>query len=492
VTPDLVRLDAAELARVIRARQASCREVMQAYLAQIAHLNPRVNAIVSIQDAQLLLAQADERDAQLARGTWLGWMHGFPLAVKDLAATAGIRTTLGSPLLAGFVPAEDSIVVARMKGAGAIVIGKSNTPEFGLGSQTYNRVFGTTGNAYDPARTAGGSSGGAAVAVALQMAPVADGSDMMGSLRNPAAFNNVYGMRPSFGRVPAGPAPESFLQQLSTDGPMARTVTDLALLLSVQAGPDPRAPLAIAQDPGVFALPLGRDLAGTRVAWLGDLGGRLPMEPAILDLCRDSLRVLADIGCTIDEVTLQFPLAGLWDAWCRLRSWLVCGRLHELHRDPARRAQMKPEALWEIDQGQALSALDVYEASKVRSAWYQVLTRLFETYTFLALPTAQVFPFDAAVPWPREVAGRAMDTYHRWMEVVVPGSMSGCPVINVPVGFGPGGLPMGMQLIGRHQDDLAVLQVAFAHEQATGWVKRRPPPMLEENAAAGRAGSNAG
>ena len=256
---DPTSLDAAALSQAIHTRAVSCREVMQAYLDRIERLNPRVSAIVSLQDQERLLARADERDGQLARGQWLGWMHGFPIAVKDLAATAGIRTTLGSPLLREFVPAEDAIVVARMKAAGAIVIGKTNTPEFGLGSQTYNNVFGATGNAYDPSKTCGGSSGGAAVAVALRLVPVADGSDMMGSLRNPAAYNNILGFRPSFGRVPAGPAPEIFLQQLSTDGPMARTATDLGLLLATQAGADPRAPLSIPEDPARFAAPLARD-----------------------------------------------------------------------------------------------------------------------------------------------------------------------------------------------------------------------------------------
>jgi len=474
---DPTSLDAAALSQAIHTRAVSCREVMQAYLDRIERLNPRVSAIVSLQDQERLLAQADERDSQLARGQWLGWMHGFPIAVKDLAATAGIRTTLGSPLLREFVPAEDAIVVARMKAAGAIVIGKTNTPEFGLGSQTYNNVFGATGNAYDPSKTCGGSSGGAAVAVALRLVPVADGSDMMGSLRNPAAYNNVLGFRPSFGRVPAGPAPEIFLQQLSTDGPMARTATDLGLLLATQAGADPRAPLSIPEDPASFAAPLAGDFKGTRIGWLGDLGGHLPFEDGILPLCRGTLSLLSDFGCVVEDVALGFPPERLWTAWCGLRSWLVSGRLNELYAVPAKRKQIKPEAIWEIENGLAMKASEVLELSRVRSAWYQRLRVLFETYDFLALPTAQVFPFDVTLHWPREVAGRRMDTYHRWMEVVVPASLSGCPTINVPVGFGANGLPMGMQIIGPHRADLAVLQLAYAHEQATGWVMKRPPAL---------------
>jgi amidase len=473
---DPTALDSADLARAIHRREVSSREVMLAYLARIARLNPRVNAIVSLQDRSALLAQADERDTQLARGAPLGWMHGFPFAVKDLVATAGIRTTLGSPLLRNFVPVDDAITVARLKAAGAIVIGKTNTPEFGLGSQTYNEVFGTTGNAYEPTKTSGGSSGGAAVAVALRLVPVADGSDMMGSLRNPGAFNNVFGLRPSYGRVPAGPVPEVYLRQLSTDGPMARTVTDLALLLSTLAGADARDPLSLPEDPARFAAPLQRDVAGTRVGWLGDLGGYLQFESGILALCRAALGSLTDLGCVVEDVLPAFDYDRLWRAWCVLRHWLVCGRLHDLYKDPAKRRSIKTEALWEIENGLGLKALDVYEASKIRSAWYQVLLRLFETYDYLVLPSAQVFPFDAAVHWPKEIAGRKMDTYHRWMEVVVPGSLSGLPILNVPVGFGANGLPMGMQIIGPPRADLAVLQLGHAYEQATQWVSKRPPP----------------
>jgi amidase len=473
---DPTALDAVELSQEIRQRAFSCREVMGAFLARIERLNPRVNAIVSLQPPDTLLAQADERDRELARGRWRGWMHGFPIAVKDLAATAGIRTTLGSPLLRDFVPPEDAIFVARMKAAGAIVIGKTNTPEFGLGSQTYNTLFGATGNAYDPSKTCGGSSGGAAVAVALRLVPVADGSDMMGSLRNPAAYSNILGFRPSYGRVPAGPVPEVFLQQLSTDGPMARTATDLALLLSTQAGADPRAPLSMDEDPAQFTAPLARDMKGKRIAWLGDLGGYLPFEDGILPLCRAALGTLAGIGCDVDDIALGFAPERIWAAWCGLRHWLVSGRLGELYADPARRKQMKPEAIWEIENGLALTASQILELSKVRSAWFQRLAALFRTYDYLALPTAQVFPFDVTQHWPREVGGRKMDTYHRWMEVVIPAGLAGLPTVNVPVGFGTNGLPMGMQLIGPHRADLAVLQLAFAYEHAAGWVKKQPPP----------------
>lgn len=328
---EIVALDALPLSAAIRRRELSCREVMQAYLAQIERFNPRVNAIVSLQAESRLLAQADERDRQLARGEWLGWMHGMPQAIKDLAATSGIPTTLGSPLFAGQVPEHDAIVVERVKSSGAIVIGKTNVPEFGLGSQTYNPLFGTTRNAYDPARIAGGSSGGAAVALALRMLPVADGSDMMGSLRNPAAYNNVYGFRPSQGRVPHGPQAELFVQQLATEGPMGRSVADLARLLATQAGYDPRCPLSLRDDPRRFADDLGRDFRGARLGWLGDYAGYLPMEEGVLELCEAALGDFAELGCEVEACLPDYPgapvahlagpspVAGAGLAWRALR-----------------------------------------------------------------------------------------------------------------------------------------------------------------------------
>lgn len=469
-------MSAAELAATIRSRAASCSEVMTAYLEQIERLNASVNALVSLQDRELLLQQARARDAQLANGDYRGWMHGLPHAVKDLALTAGIRTTFGSPLLDS-IPEHDCILVERLRKSGAILIGKTNTAEFGLGSQTYNAVFGTTLNAYDQSKTAGGSSGGAAVALALRMLPVADGSDMMGSLRNPAAFNNVFGFRPSYGRVPAA-GEELFLQQLSCAGAMGRDVTDVAMLMSVIAGADPRAPLSIAENPQAFGQSLARSFSGTRLGWLGDLGGQLSFEPGVLELCREALKQFAAIGCVIEEVRLPSPPAQLWDSWLTLRQWLVAGELEALYLDPAKRARMKPEAQWEVEGGRSLSALEVYRASVARSEWYRAATRLFRQVDYLLLPSAQVFPFDASVHWPRSINAVAMDTYHRWMEVVVPASLLSGPVLNVPVGFGSQNRPMGMQIIGRHHQDLAVLQLGHAYDQATGWVAKRVPALL--------------
>lgn len=467
------------LSRAIQSRSVSCVEVMNAYLAQVDRFNPTVNAIVSLQAREGLLTQARQRDAQLAtaknEGRSVGWMHGFPQAPKDLAATAGIVTTQGSPILKDYVPKTDAIVVERARKAGAILIGKTNTPEFGLGSHTYNAVFGTTLNAFDPTKSAGGSSGGAAVSLALNMLPVADGSDMMGSLRNPAGWNNVFGFRPSFGRVPYGPTNEVFMQQLGYEGPMGRSVADLAMLLSVQAGHDARVPLSIDQDPAMFTRPLAKDFKGARIGWMGDYNGYLPMEPGVLDTCTQALKHFETIGCTVEAVQPDFSMERLWKTWLTLRGFLVAGVAGGLYADPKTRAMMKPEAVWEVEKGLKVSGADVYRASIDRSAWYQALNTLFQSYDYLVLPSAQVFPFDAKLDWPKSVNGRTMDTYHRWMEVVVGGTLAGVPVLSVPAGFGPGGLPIGLQVMGRAQADLAVLQIGNAYELASKYTARRSP-----------------
>jgi amidase len=476
---EIVALDAVALSSAIKSRRVSCVEVMRAYLGQIDRMNPRVNAIVSLQPCEILLAQAQERDEQLARGEYCGWMHGFPHAVKDLEPTAGIRTTMGSPLFKDFVPTADSIIVERIKDAGAIIIGKTNVPEFGMGSQSYNPVFGTTLNAYDQSRTAGGSSGGAAAALALRMLPVCDGSDFAGSLRNPAAFNNVFGFRTSFGRVPSE-LPELFSASFSVHGPMARTVPDLAMLLSVIAGYDARAPLSIREDPAVFAQPLDRDFTGARIGWLGDFGGYLPFDPGVLELCRSTLKVFEALRCNVDEVVPDYSLERVWQSCTTLRSWTAASRFRDLYSDPAKRAMIKPEARWEIERGLRVSGLEIADALAARSAWYRVVRAMFERFDFLIAPAGQVFPFDAAVHWPDEVGGKAMDTYHRWMEVMIPITMSGCPALSVPAGFNDAGLPMGIQIAAGNHREIACLQLAHAYDQATGWVTKQLPPCLAE------------
>jgi amidase len=472
---DITELSASALSRAIHAREVSCRELMQATLARIAEVNPIHNALVSLRDGDALLREADARDAELARGASAGWLHGMPQAIKDMASTAGLRTTLGSPLLRDHVPAEDGLMVGRMKAAGCIVIGKSNTPEFGLGSHTYNAVFGITRNAYDVSKSAGGSSGGAAVALATRMLAVADGSDFMGSLRNPAGWNNVFGLRPSQGRVPAWPATDVWVTQLGIEGPMGRSVEDVARLLDIQAGPDPRTPLALAAHPSFAAGLRDGEGAHVRIAWLGDLDGHLPMEPGVRAVCEQALRRLEGLGCAVEPAALGFPAEDVWRGWLVWRRWLVAARIAPYLANPANRALIKPEALWEHDQAAGLSGADVLQASAHRTAFYQHLLTLFERHDALALPSAQVWPFDAGLLWPTHINGVEMDTYHRWMEVVIYATYAGLPCISVPAGFGAAGLPMGLQLIGRPQGEAALLRLARAYEGVAQDVLRITP-----------------
>ncbi|WP_102225148.1 amidase [Acidimangrovimonas sediminis] len=472
---DLTDLGASALARMIAAGETSAAEVMQAHLDRIGAVNGQVNAIVSLGDPDTLMAEARAADQAPRKG----WLHGLPLAVKDLQLTAGIRSTMGSPIFADHVPEKDGMLSHRLRAEGAILIGKTNVPEYGLGSQSSNPVFGATATPYDLSRTSGGSSGGAASALAARMLPVADGSDMMGSLRNPAAFCNVYGMRPSYGLVPKDPEGDSFLHQLSTDGPMARNVEDLARLLETLARPDPRLPHGRAWEP--FAEDLDRDPRGLRIGWLGDWGGAFPMEPGILETCRSALEIMADLGCIVEEVAPPFDASALWQSWITLRSWAVATNLSVHHADPRRRDLLKPEAVWETERGLALSAMEVHRASVTRSAWFSRAAELFGSYDVLVLPTAQIWPFDKNVLWPKAIGAAEMDTYHRWMEVVVPASLIGLPAISVPAGFGtdgPGaGLPMGMQLIGPRGADRALLRLAQAWHHATDWPAVRPPAL---------------
>ena len=471
----LTDLAAHELGATIAAGDASCRDVMQAFLDRIAALNPRHNAIVSLRDGEDLLLEAERADLERMRhgenDPPLPFLFGLPQAIKDMVPTAGIRSTSGSPLFRDFVPAADALLVQRMKAAGCIVIGKTNTPEFGLGSHTFNEVFGATRNAFDPTRSAGGSSGGAAVALATRMLPVADGSDSMGSLRNPAGWNNVFGFRPSQGRVPNWPAADVWVSQLGTEGPMARNVRDLALMLDVQAGYDARVPLSLATEPSFAArLDAGADEAvpPPRIGWLGDLDGHLAMEDGILDVCAAALRRLEAEGAVVEPTALGFAPERLWDAWLKWRWWILYGRLSPHLKDPANRARIKPEALWEHDHGAQLGAAEMMQASVERSAFHLAMVTLFDRFDFLALPTAQVWPFPVEWRWPKEIAGRTMDTYHRWMEVVAPATFAGLPAVSVPVGFNAAGLPMGMQLIGRPRGDLKLLRLARVWEQLAG------------------------
>jgi len=476
---DLVMMDAVPLAEAIRSRRVSCVEVMCAYLDHIARLNPKVNAIVALQDGAALLAQARERDAQLARGEVMGPLHGFPHAVKDLAPVKGIRMTKGTPILKDFVPTADSIMVERMRAAGAIFIGKTNTPEFGLGSHTFNPVYGATLNAYDQTRSAGGSSGGAAVALALRMLPLADGSDHGGSLRNPAGWNNVCGFRTSLGLVPRD-ALDRWLPSMSVLGPMARNVADLAMLLAVQAGYDDRAPLSLPGDGARFGGRLERDFRGKRIAWAGDFNGHVPYESGVLDVCRDALKTFEAMGCIVEEAVPDYPLDAVWRAWLTLRSWFSAGELLAHYKDPQKRALLKPEAIFEVETALKLPAIEVTAASVVRTEWYAAVRKFFETYDYMVMPTAQLFPFEVGLDWPHEIAGHRMQTYHEWMKGVILVSMAGSPALAVPAGFDRRGWPIGIQIIGPNQADLACLQLAYAYDAATAWATRRLPPLLAD------------
>jgi len=469
-------MSALVLSKAIHSKQVSCREVMQAYLKQIETHNPASNAIVSLAPQEALLAQADERDTQLARGQSMGWMHGLPQAVKDLADVEGFRTSQGSPLTPLTPAGKDGLMAARMRAAGCIMIGKTNTPEFGLGSHTFNEVFGATRNAWDPTKTAGGSSGGAAVALAQRMLPVADGSDFMGSLRNPAGWNHVFGMRPSQGRVPKPSAPDVFIAQLGTEGPMARTVSDLTMLLSTQAGYDARAPLSIQESGAAFAQSLDANMKGKRVGWLGNLNGYLPMESGVLEICQSALEVLETTGCKVDAATLAMKPEEIWDAWLVWRKALAGASTGAYAHLPNWREKVKPEAQWEYDQSLDLTGTQLMKASATRTRFYQSMLTAFESFDVLAIPSAQVWPFDIKERWPQTIAGRNMDTYHRWMEVVLYPTFAGLPAISVPAGFNAQGLPMGLQLIGKPKGDFELLQVAHAYEMAAkDLIQKRPP-----------------
>jgi amidase len=474
---NIVMMDAGALAEAIVSRAVSCVEVMTAYLDHIEAINPKVNAIVALQDRKHLMAQAQERDAQVARGEIMGPLHGFPHAVKDLAWVKGIVSTSGSPILKEFIPPQDSLPVERLRAAGAIFIGKTNAPEFGLGSHTYNPVYGATHNAYDQTKSAGGSSGGAAVSLATRMLPVADGSDYGGSLRNPAGWNNVFGFRTSFGVVPAA-GRDVWIPSMGVTGPMARNVVDLAMLLSVQAGYDPRAPLSVTESGDRFRVPIAADMKDKKIAWLGDFGGAAPYEPGVLDLCRLTLKSFEQIGCIVEDAVPEMPPEPAWQAFMKLRSWQQGAEIVQFYNDPAKRTMLKPEAIWEIENGLKVSAFGVSAASATRTAWYIAVSKLFERYDFLVAPTAQTFPFDIGETWPHEIAGRTMQTYHEWMKAVCLITMTGCPSLAVPAGFSPQGLPMGLQIIAPVHHEMDCLRLAFAYDLATHWSSKKIPPLL--------------
>lgn len=473
VPSSIVDFTASQLSAAIRHGQVSCVEVMQAYLQHIHRYNPVYNAIVSMAEDDVLLSQAEGADQALARGEYWGWMHGMPHAVKDLADVRGFPTSRGSTIYAGQMADDDSFMIGRIRRQGPIFIGKTNAPEFGMGSQSYNPVFGATGSACDPALTAGGSSGGAASGLGTHMLPVADGGDLMGSLRNPGAFNNVIGFRPTQGRVPGGSGGDLFYQQMGTGGPMGRNTEDTIRLLHSIAGSHPGQPLSLRDELPSFDAFRSPDLHDLKIGWMGSYEGYLTMEPGILELCEISLASLSSAGAVIEPVMPEYDMDRLWRTWLTLRHWTRNGSM-DLYDDPETRRQLKPEAIWEIEGSFDTSAADVYEAGIARADWFRTMTALFEEYDFLALPTAQVFPFPKEIHWPASINGVEMDTYHRWMEVVIGGTLAGIPVVNVPVGFDARGRPMGMQLMAPFGQDQRVMELAMAYEQVTDHLARRP------------------
>lgn len=464
---DICFLSAHQMARLIRRGELSCREVMDAHLKRIARVNPRVNAIVTLL-AEQAQAEANKADETLASRGQVGPLHGLPIAHKDLLLTAGVRTTLGSPLFRDFIPNENAILADRVHAAGAIMVGKTNTPEFGAGSQTYNEVFGETLNPYDVSKTCGGSSGGAAVSLATGMVPLADGSDLGGSLRNPASFCNVVGFRPSPGRIPTWPHRVSWFP-LAVEGPMARCVQDVALLLSVISGPDPRVSASIAEPGDQFLRSLDREFSGTRVAWSPTLDG-LPVDSRVLDVIQQQLSVFDDLGCAVEEATPDLNDAD--EVFRVLRAWYFNLSLGDLLDDY--RHQMKDTVVWNIEEGRKLTGPQIGEAEKKRTLLYHRVREFMGRYDFLLLPVAQVPPFDVKQRYVGEINGVKMQTYLDWMRSCYYISTTELPAISVPCGFTPDGLPIGLQIVGGHHDDMGVLQLAYAFEQSTGIGLRHP------------------
>lgn len=465
---ELVFRTAGALAAAIRARELSAREVMQAHLDQIERCNSAVNAIVSL-DGDRALAAADEADRQLAEGRDVGVLHGLPMAHKDTHLTGGVRTTFGSPVHTAFVPDTDELIIERLHAAGVVTTGKTNVPEFAAGSHTFNPVFGATGNAYDASRSAGGSSGGAAVALACGFQPLADGGDMGGSLRNPAAWNNVVGLRPSPGRVPTYPTTAGWAT-MGVQGPMARTVADAALMLSVIAGPDPRSPIALQTPGSAFDTDLERDLTGLRLAWSPDLGGQFDVESEILDVLTPAVAAFEKFGAVIEPAAPN--MTGADEVFRTLRAWqfqLTHANLMRQHGD-----QVKASLADNIAQGQALSGPDVGRAEVLHTALFHRVREFFETYHALLMPVTQVSPFPVEQEYPSQIAGVEQPDYLAWMRSAYLISATGSPALSVPAGFTANGLPVGLQIVGPHHADLLVLQLGHAFEQATGFGLRRP------------------
>jgi amidase len=460
---ELAYFPAKKLARLIHARKLSVTEVMQAFVAQIERVNPKVNAIVTFLPEQALKAgkAMDRRKTKPP-------LAGLPIAHKDLVPTKGVRTTFGSLVYENHIPDQNHLIVERLSAAGAILIGKTNTPEFGSGSQTFNRVFGATRNPYDLSKTCGGSSGGAAAAVACGLLPFADGSDLAASLRNPGNYCNVVGLRPTPGRVPNWPAANAW-DTLSVMGPLGRTVEDCAFLLSAMAGPDPRAPVSISEPGSIFNRSLKRDFRKVRVAWSRSLGG-LPMDPRVPAALDPQVKVFKELGCVVENAEPDFSGATEAFETQRAVSYLArFGGLLEKHRD-----KLKDDVVWNIEQGKRLRPEDIARAASMRSELFHRMRMFLERYDYLLCPVNQLPPYPVEWEWPREIAGVKMGNYLDWMKSCYYVTITSHPAISVPAGFTPEGLPVGLQIVGRYRDDFGVLQLAQAFEGVTGVWRRQP------------------
>jgi amidase len=468
---DLCFIPASELVRLYRARKASPLEVMQAVLARIDAVNPAVNAYVTVARESALTAARRATRALGRRGTALPPLHGVPVSIKDLTATKGIRTTWGSLIYKDHVPVEDDLVVQRLKAAGAIVVGKTNTPEFGAGGNTFNAVFGATRNPWNPALSCGGSSGGAAVAVATGMGPIAQGTDLGGSLRTPAAFCGVVGFRTTPGLVPSHPR-TLIWDALGVTGPIARTVADVALMLSAIAGPDDRAPLSYEVDTSRFTRAVkSPSIKGWRVAWTPDLDGLIPVDEEMARIAYDAARVLRGLGARVEKACPEF--SEMNDIVRATRGVTMVALLAD--KLPAWREQMQKDLVRDIEQGLALTAQDIARGEVLRSVLWHRVRAFMATRDLLVLPTVAVPPFPVEKPYPTEIDGKPLESYFQWFYLTYGITLTGLPAISVPCGFTRSGLPVGIQIVGRRRQEAAVLRAAAALEAAAPWDHCIPP-----------------
>jgi amidase len=472
---DICFTTARDLANAIQKRKLSVREVVEAHLVQIKRTNPHVNAIVSLGEEHAL-KEAYKADEKLAAGEVTGPFHGLPIAIKDTHNAVGFPTTSGSLALRDNFPEQDDLIVERLRRAGAIVIGKTNVPEFATGAHTFNEVFGVTRNPYNLSRTAGGSSGGAAVAVTCGMIPFADGSDMGGSLRFPASFNNVVGFRPSPGRIPTYPKPAIY-SPMSVQGPITRNVSDAFFMMSVIAGPDNRSPLSIEEPGSRFLEPYDIDLKGLRIAYSADLGGIVPVDPAVKSNFKEQVKIFSDLGCIVEETCPD--LTDAEEIFQVIRAWEIEMSYSELF-DRFQKI-MKPSFVWNVEKGRGLRGIEIGRAEKLRTQLYHRMRVFFEQYDALLLPVSQVPAFDANLEYPSEIDGVQMENYIDWMRSCYYISAAGNPSLSVPCGFTNDGLPLGLQIVGQHRADFKTLRIGYAFEQATGYGNLRPKLSIKDD-----------